>query len=50
MPRIALHPAPAQEEQKILAVAAVPEFFSSLLERIQEQWSCGFPSECALAI
>ncbi len=34
MPRIALHPAPAQEEQKILAVAAALEFFNSLLERI----------------
>ncbi len=31
MPRIALHPAPAQEEQKILAVAAVLEFLNSLL-------------------
>ncbi len=31
MPRIALCPAPAQERQKILAVAAVPEFFNSLL-------------------
>ena len=33
MPRIALHPAPAQEEQKILAVAAALEFFNSLLAR-----------------
>ncbi len=32
MPRIALHPAPAQEEQKILAVAAALEFFNSLLD------------------
>ncbi len=47
MPRIALCPAPAQERQKILAVAAVPEFFSSLLRHFQQNFRRGFESDNA---